>query len=167
MYKGLNGYDPQNPPTTVGVDGSFDSGPRPTNIDGFQVPQGPDIPRAPKAPVVCGTPPVDTAEEAQEPPPPPASPPPKRPTPPTPPPAKADEKVDVKAWIEWAKTASYEEIKQAILDGKVPEEVFKNQQFMTIIQDKKEAYEARVQMVSGFLKSDHDIRMNIIRNMFA
>ncbi len=77
------------------------------------------------------------------------------------------DKKDVQAWIKFIKKYGYEAIKDAIIAGKVPDEVLKDQGFQMALQDAKQAHEAYFAIMSGFLKSDHEIRMNIIRNTFA
>lgn len=74
---------------------------------------------------------------------------------------------DTIAWRQWAETAGWEAVKQAIIDGRIPESVLKDPGFQLAVQDAKAGYEARYALLSGISKSENDVRMNIIRNTFA
>lgn len=73
----------------------------------------------------------------------------------------------VDSWVEFAETHGWEDLKQKIKDGAIPDEVLKDPRFAIAMQEAKDGYEARFALLSGIIKSENDVRMSIIRNTFA
>lgn len=70
-------------------------------------------------------------------------------------------------WTDFAQTHSYEDIKNAIMNGSIPDDVLKDERFQLAFQDKKEAHQAKFAMLSGIMKAESDIANSILRNTFA
>lgn len=74
---------------------------------------------------------------------------------------------DVEGWRAYLEQNGYDAVKTAIKEGKVGKEVMADPSFGLALQDAKQQDEAYWALMTGMSKSDHDVKMQILRNTFA